>query len=138
MDERSDPIRNEDAPDELQARRETMFMIPAAPAIWAAHFLASYVTAAIWCAKIAGRDGSLEGARWLLAGYTGVALVAIAMIGVRGFRHHSYGDATAPHDFDTAADRHRFLGFSTFLLAALSFVAVIFVAMVVVFTETCR
>lgn len=138
MDERSDAARHEDVPDELQARRETILVIPAAPAIWAAHFLACYVTAAIWCAKIAGRDGSLDGARWLVAGYTLAALVAIALIGARGWRLHSYGDATVPHDYDTAADRHRFLGFSTLLLSALSAVAVVFVGMVVVFTETCR
>ncbi|WP_210163103.1 hypothetical protein [Salinarimonas rosea] len=138
MEDRSDAARREEIPDELQARRETIFMIPAAPAIWAAHFLASYITAAIWCAKVAGRTGALDGARWLVAGYTGVALLAIAIVGIWGFRHHSYGDATVPHDFDTPADRHRFLGFSTLLLAALSFVAVLFVGMVVVFTETCR
>lgn len=138
MDERSDAVHGDETPDELEARRETILVIPAAPAVWAAHFLASYVTAAIWCAKVAGRDGSLEGARWLVAGYTAAALLAIALVGVRGWRRHSYGNATAPHDFDTAADRHRFLGFSTVLLAALSAVAVVFGGMVVVFMETCR
>ena len=128
----------EDVPDELAAARETIFVIPAAPAIWAAHFLASYVTGAIWCAKIGGETGSLGGARWLVAGYTVAALVAIAIVGVRGRRRHAYGHATAPHDAGTAADRHRFLGFSTMLLSALSFVAVTFVAMPIVFVETCR
>jgi hypothetical protein len=138
MDEKAEAARRQEVPDELQARRETILMIPAAPAIWAAHFLASYVTGAIWCAKIAGRAGALDGARWLVAGYTVAALAAIAVVGLWGWRHHAYGDATVPHDFDTAADRHRFLGFSTLLLSALSFVAVLFVGMVVAFTETCR
>lgn len=130
--------RAEDVPDELAAARETIFVIPAAPAIWAVHFLASYITGAIWCAKIGGQTGPIDGARWLVAGYTLVALVAIAVVGVRGWRRHSYGDADVPHDAATAADRHRFLGFSTVLLSALSFVAVIFVAMPIVFVETCR
>lgn len=133
--ERRDGAR---APDELAAARETIFVIPAAPAIWAAHFLASYVTGAIWCAKIGGQTGALDGARWLIVCYTLVALGAIAAVGLWGWRRHSYGDATAPHDEDTAADRHRFLGFSTLLLSALSFVAVVFVAMPIVFVETCR
>ena len=32
-------------------------MLTIAPGIWSAHFLLSYATAAVWCAKMAGPDG---------------------------------------------------------------------------------
>ena len=47
---------------------------PPRPTIWAAHFLLCYVTAAIWCAKVAGPDGSLGGVRVAIAVYTVLAL----------------------------------------------------------------
>lgn len=127
-----------DARDPPPSKRDTLWMLPLPPAVWALHFLASYVTGAVWCAKIAGHGGSLHGARLLVAAYTVAALVIIAGVGLWGYRNHSYGDATAPHDFTTAADRHRFLGFATVLLAALSFVATLFVAITAGFIGSCR
>lgn len=117
---------------------ETLWMIPAAPAVWALHFLACYVTVAVWCAKVAGVDGPLGPARWMVGGYTIAALLGIAAIGWWGWRHHSFGDATVPHDFDTAADRHRFLGFATVLLAGLSFVSTLFVGLAAIFIGSCQ
>jgi hypothetical protein len=43
-----------------------------------------------------------------------------------------------PHDHDTPADRHRFLGFATFLLGLLSALATIFTALVAIFFQDCR
>lgn len=119
-------------------KRESLWILTIAPAIWAGHFMLSYLTAAIWCAKVAGRAGSLEPARVAIAVYTAVALLGIAAVGWIGYRRHSYGAATVPHDFDTAEDRHRFLGFATLLLASLSFVATIYVAMAALFFGSCR
>ena len=68
-----------------------------------------------------------------------MALAAIAAIGIRGLRDHTgYGLPTSQHDFDTPEDRHRFLGFASLLLAGLSAVATILVALGAVFFETCR
>jgi hypothetical protein len=136
--DRKDALFDEDLPDVLKAQREVLLLVPSAPAVWALHFVLCYATAAVWCAKVAGRDGSLDTARLLIGGYTVAALAAIALIGRLGWTRHGYGDETAPHEDDTPADRHRFLGFATFLLAALSFVATIFVALSAVFVETCR
>ena len=86
-------------------------------------FLLCYVTAAIWCAKLAGPDGSLWRVRVAIAVYTVLALVGIGIIGWIGYRRHSFGGGTLPHDVDTPEDRHRFLGFATLLLSALSAVA---------------
>jgi len=47
------------------------------------------------------------------------------------------GSATLPHDDDTPEDRHRFLGFATLLLSALSAVAVLYAGLVAVFIRSC-
>lgn len=119
-------------------RRESLWMLTISPAIWSAHFLACYLTAAIWCAKFAGRSGSLEEVRVAIGVYTVVALVGIGITGWIGYRRHSHGTATVPHDFDTPEDRHRFMGFATLLLSGLSAVATIFVALVALFVRSCQ
>jgi hypothetical protein len=125
----------------LPEKHESLWWLAAAPTLWAAHFLLSYVTAAIWCAKFAPHDGTpgtLSPVRWAIAGYTVVALVGIGWLGRHGLRRHRRGTESTPHDFDTAGDRHGFLGYATVLLSALSAVAVIFAALVVAFFEDCR
>lgn len=119
-------------------RRETLWILTVSPTIWAGHFLLCYLTAAIWCAKVAGRDGPLGPVRWLVAVYTLAALAGIAGTAWHGHWRHRFGTATAPHDFDSPADRHRFLGFATVLLSGLSAVAVVYVGLVVVFIGSCR
>ncbi len=119
-------------------KNQSLWLLTASPAIWAAHFLLCYITAAIWCAKVAGAGrlalGRPCGDRRLHV----VALVGIGIIGWSGYRRHSYGSATVPHDFDTPEDRHRFLGFATLLLSALSAVATIYAALVAVFIGSCH
>jgi hypothetical protein len=131
----SDPRTDEPAPGEED---ESLWWIAAAPTIWALHFLLSYVTGAIACAKAAERSASLGGARIAIAVYTVVALLGIAAVGVHGLRRHRLGTATVPHDFDTPEDRHRFLGFATLLLAGLSFVGILYVAAPAVVFGTCQ
>ena len=118
--------------------RESLWHLVVSPTIWAAHFLLSYVTAAIWCAKFAQRFDSLGPVRPLIAAYTAAALVGIALHGRRSWRRHRLGSETLPHDADTPGDRHRFLGFASATLAGLSGVAVIFAALVIVFFHDCR
>jgi hypothetical protein len=123
---------------QLEERSESLWQLAAPPLIWAAHLLLSYCTAAIFCEKYALRDDSLGLVRVAIAGYTLLALVAIGYAGARAYRRHRYGDSTTPHDFDTPEDRHRFLGFATFLLAGLSAVAVVFQALPAAFIGSCR
>ncbi len=104
--------------------------------VWAVHFLACYLTAAIWCAK-AGRVAELAGVRVAVATSTLVALGAIVYVGAEGLRRHRLGTATVPHDFDTRESRHRFLGFATVLLSGLSAVAVVYVALPALFFRAC-
>jgi membrane protein YdbS with pleckstrin-like domain len=118
--------------------KDTLWMLTIAPAIWAAHFLLCYITAAIWCAKFGGSNGSLGGVRSAIGWYTAVAMIGIAFIGWEGFRRHRYGTETTTHDLDSPEDRHRFLGFATLLLAGLSAVATIYVAFAGIVFDNCR
>lgn len=123
--------------NDVKERRDSLWLLTVSPTIWAAHFLTSYLTAAVWCAKFVGPDGSLLKVRIAIAAYTVLAVFGIAVAGWSGYRKHTYGSAAVPHDFDTPEDRHRFLGFATLLLSALSAVATIYVALVAVFVESC-
>ena len=123
---------------DLPEKDENLWLIAASPAIWAVHFLLAYGTAAVWCAKFAGADGSLTTARIAIAIYTAVALAAIGWIGWRGHRRHRLGSASAPHDRDTPADRHRFLGYVTLLLSGLSAIAILYEALAIAFIGSCR
>lgn len=117
---------------------QSLWRLTAGPVIWAAHFLACYLTAAIWCARYAGPDGSLGWVRGAVAGYTAVALAGIGLAALSGWRRHRHGTASAPHDADTPEDRHRFLGLATVLLAGASAMATVFVSLAAVFIRTCH
>jgi hypothetical protein len=124
--------------EELAEENQSLFLLAASPVIWAAHFLLSYITAAIWCARVVGPDGPLGAVRMAIAVYTVLALSGIGMIGWSAFRRHRYGAAPPPHDDDTPEDRHRFLGFAALLLSGLSAVATLYAALVVVFIRSCH
>ena len=130
--------RPEHAPEVPPGSRESLWLLVSGPTIWAAHFLLSYLAVSVWCAKVAGRAGPLGDIRIAIGVLTALALTGIALTGWGGWRRHRFGEATLPHDFDTPGDRHRFLGFSTFLLCGLSFVATVFVALSVVFIRSCE
>jgi hypothetical protein len=121
----------------LPEENESLWLLTISPVIWAAHLLLSYGTGAIWCAKVAGPGGPLDGTRVAILFYTLAALAGIAIVGWIGYRRHSLGGETAPHDDDTPEDRHRFMGFATLLLSALSAVAVLYAGLVAVFVRSC-
>jgi hypothetical protein len=123
---------------QLPEQNESLWRLVAAPLVWAAHLLLSYCTAAIWCAKVAAPGESLGMARLAIGGYSAVALAAILAIGWRGYKRHTFAGSTSPHDFDSPEDRHRFLGFATLLLSAMSAVAVFYQALAAVFIGSCR
>ena len=123
---------------ELPEESESLWTLAVPPAIWGVHFLASYCTAAIWCAKFAETDRPLSTVRVAIAVYTVVALVGIGISGRRGWRRHAFSGSTDPHHVDSPAARHRFLGFATLLLSGLSGVAIVFAALVVVFIRSCH
>ena len=122
----------------LHENRASVWTLTTGPTVWALHFLVCYITGAVWCAKAASPDATLEGVRIVLVGTTVVALLLIAWFGWRGLRQHRLGTATLPHDAPSAGDRHRFLGFATMLLCGLSFVAVLYSAFAIAIIGTCR
>ena len=115
-----------------------LWLVAGAPTIWVGHFLLSYATAAVWCARVAGRDGTLQPVHTAIVWYTAAALVGIALVGWSGLRRHREGQQSPPHDEDTPEDRSRFLGFATMLLAGLSAVATVYVAMSAFFLQACH
>ena len=114
----------------------TLWTLIVPPTIWAAHFLFCYLWVAVTCAKRPGT--SLAGFPLATAIATVVALLGIAAAGyIARVQSQTPGDPP-PHEQGTAIDRLRFLALSTRLLAALSFVAVIFTALPVIIFGDCR
>ncbi|WP_339613390.1 hypothetical protein [uncultured Rubinisphaera sp.] len=127
-------IENQNLPEE----EDPLWLIFMPPLTWAVHFMACYLTAAIWCAKFSDTSAHFATVRIAIAIYTAVALAIIGGIGGYGFLQHRHITGKTPHDDDTPLDRHRFLGFATFLLALLSAIATIFVATVAVIFGSCE
>ena len=134
-------VESHDEVDQVEAvheSRQSLWRLAAAPSIWLAHFLSSYVTAAVWCAKQGVGGSQLWTVRAAIGVYTVLALTAIGFVGHDGYRRHRHGGTeTGEHDFDTPAGRHRFLGFATLLLAALAAVATFYGALAAIFIEDC-
>lgn len=119
------------------ASAASLWTLILSPTIWATHFLASYLTAAVWCEKFADDSASLAPVRVAIAVYTLIAVGAIAANGWSALRRYRGASQAAPAVVDPTDDRRRFLGFATLLLACLSVVATFFVAAVALFLETC-
>jgi hypothetical protein len=108
------------------------------PTVWSLHFLFCYILAAVFCAKAEGIHTGLDPVRLWIAGVTVVALILIAFAGLLAYRQWGPDVAAPPHDADTIDDRRRFFGLATLLLAGLSFVGVLFVALPALMIGTCR
>jgi hypothetical protein len=116
--------------------RQSLWMLVTPPAIWALHFLASYAGVAVWCGTV-GRDrplGMLGIVFWI---FTAFAVAGIVLAGRKGWRRNRHGSTGQTHHQDTAEDRHRFLGLATVLLAALSAVATLYVAIAFALIGSC-
>lgn len=119
--------------------RLTLWSVVIAPTVWALHFLLVYPFAAVSCAPATAAGIGMPETRIVVAAATLVAVVVIAAIGAVGWRL-SGGTITAddPLDDATRESRQRFLGNATLLLAWLSLVGVIFVALPALLIEDCR
>lgn len=118
--------------------QSSLWLIALGPAIWALHFIVSYSATAVVCAKLP----NLAEQGWLLqtviGGATCVALAGIAWIGWRSWRQWDYlDDRDYVHHQPVTEHRHEFLGHASFLLACLSFVGVLYVALPVLFIPGC-
>lgn len=118
--------------------RDNLITLISAPTIWAVHFLASYLVASVDCAPNEAIFEEIAFARWLILGLTVVALGLIGLIFSRSYSEwRGHGSGTV-NDQDTELARESFLEFSTILLAGLSFIAVVFVALPAYFNVDCR
>jgi len=116
---------------------ESLWTLFTAPVVWALHFLACYVGAAIFCEKpgLFGTDfGNL---RIAIGVGTALALGMIVLSAVLAWRQWGFGAGDPPHDDATRQDRLHFQGYATLLLSGLSFVAVIFTALPAIFISAC-
>lgn len=129
-----------DAGHRLHEERESLWLLTFGPGLWFAHFLLCYGTVSVWCSKAAdAATGRFGPPQLAVAVYTVAAMAGIAVVGWVGWTRHTYGeDASPPHDYDSPEDRHRFLGFSTLLLAGLSGIATLYVAAAAFLVGTCR
>jgi hypothetical protein len=117
---------------------ESIWLLVVSPSIWALHFMACYLTAAIWCAKAVDASAPLSIVRVSIGVYTLVAVVMISAVAWIGYQRYKSRGVRGPHHADTPEDRHSFLGFATLLLSGLSLVATLFVALVALFVGSCN
>ena len=117
---------------------ESLWTLFTAPTIWAGHFLAAYVGAAVFCAKRDFLPFGFDGVRFFILAITMGALGGIVLAGALAWRQWGFGTEDPPHDGWGPDDRNRFQGFATLLLCALSFVAVVFTAMPALFITECN
>lgn len=106
------------------------------PTAWTLHFLLSYGTAAVYCAKA---GGDIAPVRYAIAGYTAVALAVIAWAAWRAWL--TWGgreEKPPPLSRHTVEDRRRFIGLATLLLCTISAIGTVFDALPAVIFATCR
>ncbi len=117
---------------------ESLWTLFTAPTVWALHFVGCYAAVAIYCAKAASFDFGFDTVRLALGGLTVLALVVIVLSAYLAWRQWGFGSGDPPHDEPTRKDRTLFQGFATLLLAGLSFVAVVYVAIPLIFIAECQ
>ncbi|MCR6502004.1 hypothetical protein MUO32_23510 [Shinella sp. CPCC 101442] len=117
---------------------ESLWTLFTAPTIWALHFLACYITVAVFCAKAGSASVSFDAMRLALGAVTIAALAGIAASAYLAWRQWGFGSGDPPHDEPTRRDRLLFQGFATLLLSGLSFVAVVFVAVPLLLIGACQ
>ena len=117
---------------------ESLWTLFTAPTIWAFHFLVCYVSAAVYCAKAGIVPFSFDAMRLGLGVITLVALAGIVLSAYLAWRQWGFGSGDPPHDAPTRQDRRYFQGFATLLLSGLSFAAVAYMAVPMIFIAECQ
>ena len=117
--------------------KQTLWALVVAPTAWALHFLFCYTYAAVRCAR-AGRAAALGDVRMAITIATIIALAVVLASGFVAWAQSLTEGDPPPHQQSTDEDRLRFLAFATLLLAALSFIAIVFTAIPAFVFQDCR
>ena len=117
---------------------ESLWTLFTAPTVWAFHFVVCYVVVAIYCEKAPVWDIEFDTIRMGLGIFTLIALAMILLAAYLAWRQWGFGSGDPPHSQATDQDRRLFQGFATLLLSGLSFVAVIYVAIPLIFIAGCQ
>lgn len=138
MTEKPD-IRPDEEAREFDEEADTLWELTLAPTVWALHFLASYVGAAVICAKLPEATPLLT-YRLAVAAGTVAALALIAYLGRRAWQ--AWDPLSGDIDDSLAGfadeDRHAFLGQAALLLCGVSFIGVVYTALPVLILASCR
>lgn len=116
---------------------ESLWTLFTAPVVWALHFLACYIAAAIFCEKPGFLGADFDNLRIVVGAATVIALGLIVVSALLAWRQWGFGSGDPPHDEPTRRDRLLFQGYATLLLSGLSFVAVIFTGLPALFVTEC-
>jgi len=117
---------------------ESLWTLFTAPVVWALHFLVCYIAVAIYCEKAMQVDFSFNTVRIGLGVVTVLALAMIALSTYLAWRQWGFGTGDPPHDEPTRSSRRLFQGFATLLLSGLSFIAVIYMTIPLMFIAECQ
>jgi hypothetical protein len=117
---------------------ESLWTLFTAPVVWALHFVGCYGAVAIYCAKAANLSFGFDTVRLGLAGFTVAALAMIVLSAWLAWRQWGFGTGDPPHDQPTRKGRTLFQGYATLLLSGLSFVAVAYMAIPLIFIAECQ
>ncbi|MEY8840444.1 hypothetical protein AB9K41_15595 [Cribrihabitans sp. XS_ASV171] len=118
----------------LWNRNRTLWPMISAPIVWAVHFCLTYWLGASACAHL----GTATPARIAIAVVTALALGLIIFLGWRAWLQWDYrSDRDYVHDGPSTEDRRNFLGHAGWLLAVVSAIGVIFVALPAIFIRSC-
>lgn len=121
----------------LPRQVESLWTLFTAPVVWALHFLACYVGTAVFCEKPGFLGADFDNLRIAIGIATALGLAMIVIAAILAWRQWGFGTDDPPHDDPTRGDRLLFQGYATLLLSGLSFVAVVFTALPVLFLTEC-
>lgn len=121
---------------EFRDESPSLWRIAFAPTVWAVHFLLCYAGGAIWCAKF----GTAQGVTFLRLSVLALTVLALALIVWQGWRSAHQWEPHEPvaDELHHPESRHRFLGHAAFLLALISGIGVLYVALPALFIADCR
>lgn len=118
--------------------KDSIWRIAFGPLIWVTHFVLTYGGASVVCFKMFEYEWAMPFLRASIGAITLLALAGIGIVAWRSWQRWDYlDDYDYEHDRAVEEHRHEFLGHAAFLLAVLSGVGVIYVALPAAFMDTC-